>query len=43
MTKLQLVNEDFLINYIDLEESSDARDENNIGDVLKYGIVLQAM
>lgn len=43
MQDIELESEDFIINYINLEESSDARDENNIGDVLKYGIVLQVL
>lgn len=37
-----LQSDNFLINYISLEEISDARDDNNIGEILNYSIIVQS-
>lgn len=34
---------DLQINYFGIEENSDARDDNNIGDVLKYSCIIQML
>lgn len=39
----EYIGDDLKINYFGVEEDSDARDDNNIGDVLKYSAIIQTL